>query len=125
MNNTKKIGELGERIARSYLKKKGYRILDTNFYFRPSQSPLKGEIDIVAQKDDVVSFMEVKALSRPKGSVRPEEKVNSAKIKKIEKSAEYWLAKNNIPLDSKWEIGVIAINIDLEKKKARVRHLTV
>ncbi len=122
---TKKVGELGEKIARSYLEKKGYRILDTNFCFRTSRGPQKGELDIVAKKDDVISFMEVKTLSSLNGPVRPEEKVNSAKRKKIIRSAEYWLAKNKIPLDSKWEIGVIAVNINFEKKKAAVRHLAI
>jgi len=79
----------------------------------------------VAKKDDVISFMEVKTLSSLNGPVRPEEKVNSAKRKKIIRSAEYWLAKNKIPLDSKWEIGVIAVNINFEKKKAAVRHLAI
>ena len=47
MVDTKTIGDLGEKIAESYLKKKGYKILDKN-YFKTRSAVSKGEIDIVA-----------------------------------------------------------------------------
>jgi len=55
--NTKKIGDLGEEISVKYLKNKGFSILETNYLRK------WGEIDIVAEKDEVVHFIEVKTVS--------------------------------------------------------------
>jgi len=54
MNETKQLGFKGEEIIARWLAKKGYTILQKNFYTR------YGEIDIIAQKDDVLAFVEVK-----------------------------------------------------------------
>ena len=114
--NTKKIGKVGERIAEDYLKNKGYRVLEKNYPFRIPGSPQRGEIDIVAKKEDIISFIEVKTLMVKNGqeqflTILPEEKVGLGKKKKLVKTAESWLIKNQIPLNSKWQIDVIAIEI--------------
>ncbi|UZE93341.1 MAG: YraN family protein [Candidatus Nealsonbacteria bacterium] len=122
--NTKELGNLGEKIAQDYLKDKGYKILDKNYCFRMQGSPQKGEIDIIAKKDGVISFIEVKTLQN-KGLSRifsPEDKVNFLKRKRLRKTAEYWLTKNKIPLDSKWQINIIAITINLLEKEAKIRY---
>ncbi len=113
--NTRQTGNLGEKIAESYLKNKGYKILDRNYCFRFSSSPQKGEIDIIAKKGDSFCFFEVKTIRiRPgyKSIILPEEKVNFAKQRKLIKVSEVWLVKNKIPLDIKWQIDVIAIKIN-------------
>jgi len=53
MNNKKTVGQLGEEIARNALEKEGYRILEKNF------SCKFGELDIVAEDDGVICFIEV------------------------------------------------------------------
>lgn len=120
--NSKKLGNFGERIAQKYLKNKGYQILDRNYFFRIPGSPQKGEIDIVAKKGDIISFFEVKASTDPINGILPEEKVDFKKQKKLIKTAETWLMKNKLPLDSKWQLDVISIKIDLSCKKAKIRH---
>ena len=117
---TKRIGNLGERIAENYLRKRNYQILDKNYTFRIAGSPQKGEIDIVAKKEDVISFVEVKLLRDPDSLISPEEKVNFSKQKKLRVTAESWLMKNKIPLNSKWQIDIIAI--ELKNKKAEISH---
>lgn len=52
--NTRLLGDKGEEIAASYLKKEGYRIVDRNY--RTS----RGEIDVVAYDNDKLVFIEVK-----------------------------------------------------------------
>ncbi|MCK4473891.1 YraN family protein, partial [Candidatus Parcubacteria bacterium] len=108
--NTRQTGNLGEKIAEDYLKRKGYKILDRNYCFRFTGSPQKGEIDIIAKKGDDICFIEVKTIRIKSGrkSIPPEEKVNFAKQRKLIKVSEVWLAKNKIPLDAKWQIDVIA-----------------
>ena len=75
--NSKQLGILGEKIALNYLRAKGYKILDKNYSFRISGNPQKGEIDIIAKKSDITSFIEVKTLRQTQDeSFSPEEKVN-------------------------------------------------
>lgn len=118
----KQIGILGEKITCNYLRKKGYRILDKNYSPHHISGPKRGEIDVVARKDGVISFLEVKTLRDPASLIAPEAKVNYQKKKKITKTAESWLVKQKISLDSKWQIDVISIIIDLNSKKAKIRH---
>ena len=123
--DSKKLGILGEKIAQNYLEKKSYQILDKNYSSKFVSGPQRGEIDIVAKKSDIISFVEVKALEdggEPFSAISPEEKVNFLKKRKIIKIAESWLMENKIPLDSKWQIDVISVKIDLENKKAKIRH---
>lgn len=54
MTRKREVGDFGEEITASYLEKNGYRILDRN-YSKPF-----GEIDIIAIKGDMISFVEVK-----------------------------------------------------------------
>jgi len=80
----------------------------------------------VAKKGDTISFVEVKTLKAIKGFL-PEDKVNFSKRKKLRVSAESWLMKNKIPLNSKWQIDVISIKIDYnppttQKGKVKIDH---
>jgi len=131
--NQKETGSLGEKIAQNYLKKKGYQILDKNFSNNFIPGPKSGEIDIVAKKGDIISFVEVKTLiSKNTKNQRslifcndgfsPEDRVNYQKQRKIMKMAEKWLIENKIPLNSKWQIDVVSIKIDFDNKKAKIRH---
>lgn len=117
--STKEVGNFGERIAEKYLKDKGYQILDRNYSFRTLGNPRKGEIDIVAKKSDIISFVEVKALfgggSPP--AISPEEKVNFFKQRRLIKMAESWLMTKKIPLNSKWQIDVISVRMIQGKTK--------
>jgi len=118
---TKQVGTLGEKIAENYLKNKGYQILDRNYFFRIPGNSQKGEIDIIAQKSGIISFVEVKTLRQAQGKpFSPEEKVNFGKQRKLRITAESWLMKKKIPLNSKWQIDVISIII--EKGKAKISH---
>jgi len=117
---SKKLGEIGEKIAENYLREKGYKILDRNFIFKIPGDVQRGEIDIVAKKKDTICFVEVKTLKDPKIEIFPEDKINFSKRKKLIATAENWLIKNKIPLDSKWQIDVISIEI--KNGKAEISH---
>ena len=120
--SSKQLGNFGEKIAENYLRNKGYEILDQNFSFRIPGNPQKGEIDIVVKKNDIISFIEVKTLRQVQGDpFSPEEKVDFGKQRKLVKTAESWLMKKKIPLNSKWQIDVIAIELNLNKK-AKINH---
>ncbi len=101
------MGRWGEDKAASYLKKNGYEVLDRNFRREESRF-LKSEIDIVARKKETICFVEVKTLSSS-AFIAPEEHVTEDKLSKIIKTAESYLVKNNIPLDSPWQIDVVSV----------------
>jgi len=83
--DSKQLGIFGEKIARQYLKKKGYQLLDKNYFFKIPGSPQKGEIDIIAKKGELISFVEKKTETtntrEPSSGTLPEEKVNLEKAK--------------------------------------------
>ena len=127
--DSKQFGFFGEGIALKYLRDKGYQILDKNY--SPSRKiagrgPKRGEIDIVTKKDDIISFVEVKTLNKTSGepfsAISPEEKVDYLKRKKLIKMAKLWLMEKKIPLETKWQIDVIAIKADFNNKLAKIRH---
>jgi putative endonuclease len=133
--DTKKLGNLGEKIAVNFLKKKGYKILDKNYIPKWLRGPEKKEIDIIAKprrnvsdilrgkKDDVIHFVEVKTLSGNNQTFLPEDKVNFLKQRKIIKAAQSYLLEKKISPETKWQVDVIAIKIDLRLKKAKIKHL--
>ena len=83
------IGKQGEALAVKFLKQNKYKILQTNF------STHVGEIDIIAIKNNVVTFVEVKYRSSLKfGS--PREAVNTHKQNKIRLVASQFLQTNNL-----------------------------
>lgn len=74
------LGRKGERLAESFLKKSGYKILNKNYH-----SPF-GEIDIIAKEKETLVFVEVK--TKHSGSfIPPELNVNRKKQQKIIKGA--------------------------------------
>ncbi|KKQ68128.1 MAG: hypothetical protein A3F95_02410 [Candidatus Nealsonbacteria bacterium RIFCSPLOWO2_12_FULL_39_31] len=124
MSGSKELGDFGERVACFYLKNKGYKILERNYFENWSHGTRKGEIDIIAGKEGNFYFIEVKTSAQAKLSAfHPEDKIDFHKQRQIASMAQDWLLKNKIPIDSKWQIDAISIKIDLETKKAKIRHL--
>jgi len=124
--DSKVTGNLGENIAGKFLRDKGYRILDKNYSSKFVSGPQRGEIDIITRKGDVIVFVEVKTIVVSSGvagaDFLPEDKVNYHKRRKIAKTAEIWLMEKKIPLNSKWQIDVISVEINLVSKKTKIRH---
>ena len=87
--NKRKFGIIGEKIAQGYLINKEYKILETNFYTRI------GEIDIIAQKDNCIIFVEVKTRTNLNFGT-PAMSVNSIKKKHIKSVAKTFLYLNRL-----------------------------
>ena len=83
--STRSLGRYGEDLACKYLQAKGYKILKRNFRCRRF-----GEIDIVASKAEVLSFIEVKTRASLRYGM-PAEAVTLAKQRKIYRVAQYYL----------------------------------
>jgi len=96
-------GKIGEDLSASYLQKQGYRILARNYKAR------YGEIDIVAVKDAVLVFIEVKTRSDDSFGA-PEEAVTPRKLREVVQTAEYFkLAHADLP--DAMRIDVIGIQL--------------
>lgn len=127
--NSKGLGELGETIARNYLIKKGYKILDLNF--ETSFWGRKfGEIDIIARKKkglfnsskkNPFCFIEVKTIFGDSG-FSPEDKVNFKKQKNLKKMAEIYLINKKIPLNTAYQIDVITVRINPPTLEPKISH---
>ena len=83
--STRSLGQYGEDLACKYLQAQGYQILARGFRFRRY-----GEIDIVANKAGVLSFIEVKTRSSKRYG-KPAESVTLAKQRKLYRVAQYYL----------------------------------
>ena len=120
-SKTSRTGALGEQIACTFLIRKGYKIIETN-YRKPW-----GEIDVIAVKGGVVRFVEVKTLtgdtdvlSRESSGYRPEENIHSAKLRKIVRTAMLYMESRGD--DREYQIDAIAVILDPITRRARCRH---
>lgn len=80
-------GDIAEERAIEYLKQKDFDILERNFY-----ASKLGEIDIIAKKDDVLHFIEVKSGSGFEAVYN----ITRSKIDKITKSAFFFMKKKGL-----------------------------
>ncbi|MBR0496504.1 MAG: YraN family protein [Treponema sp.] len=98
------IGNEGEDKACAYLIDNSYRIIERNFRTR------SGEIDIIAHKDDVLVFVEVKALPSGNAEILAHE-LDLRKQRKIVKTANFFLLKHREYNSSKIRFDVIVIDM--------------
>lgn len=108
------VGQKGEAIAADYLQKQGYRVLDRNYHSR------FGELDLVAEKDQVIVFVEVKTRTNDRFGL-PEESVTPEKLEKIYDTALLWLQDHPEQPDD-WRVDVIAIRMDKALHPQDIQH---
>ena len=98
------VGQVGEAAAVRFLRKKGYRILETN------ARTIFGEIDIVARKDGFTIFVEVR--SRSTSSLGPPYlSITKLKERHIIKNALAYL-KWRKAVESCWRIDLVSVKLD-------------
>lgn len=104
----KQRGKFGEDYVTEYLGNKGYEIIARNYHKRC------GEIDIIAKKDSVLHFVEVK--TRKFGSlVSGVEAVNALKQDKIKKTLTLFLEEQQPEYDSiSVDVAEVVITTDLQ-----------
>lgn len=109
------LGALGERIAEEHLVNMGYQILARNWRWRT------GEIDLVAEQNGEVVFVEVKS-RRSKTFGSPEESITRAKQRKLIQTANAYLGSVN-RYNASWRIDVVAIDMDRDGQVTRLEHI--
>jgi putative endonuclease len=103
MNRRKQIGRQGEEIAAKYLTDKGYKILQRNWYCST------GELDIVAEDDNTLIFVEVRT-RRGDHFGTAEESITPDKQARLVELAQSYLQEIT-PLHQSWRIDVIAVHL--------------
>ena len=86
MNYKIQKGKEGELLVARHLQKEGYTILTQNYRKQ------FGEVDVIAQKDDTIAFVEVKWRHDP--LIDPAEAINRLKQKKITSIAKHFLSQH-------------------------------
>ena len=115
--NTREVGRLGEQMAEKYLvEQKRARILARNFTVRG------GEIDLVAEIDGVIAFVEVKA-RRDDVFAQAREFVTTRKQERIRASAEIWLENHPTELQPRFDVIEIYAPEGMDTKRPRIIHL--
>jgi putative endonuclease len=105
-------GILGEKLARDFLRKRGYRILEANY-----RCP-RGEIDLIARHKDFLVFVEVRT-KRSRDFGTPEESITPAKRERlITVASHYQQTHNNLP--QLWRIDVVAVELNQKGKPSRI-----
>lgn len=114
MNLRGQIGCYGQQLAVEYLGRKKYQIKAENF-----RAP-QGEIDIIADHDGQLVFVEVKTRLSEKYCL-PEEAVSERKREKMMQTALNYLEQQQVNHDN-YRFDIVAIVIDKANKKAVIRH---
>jgi len=104
------LGLKGEKMAKQYLKKQGYKIVESNFRVKA------GELDLVVQKGEFLVFVEVKT----RQSQSPLIQMTRAKCERIRKLGQMYLEQKLIS-DLQPRFDVIAITFD--QGQAKLEHL--
>ena len=84
MRYRKNVGDIGENFAADLLANAGFQIIERNYRTKA------GEIDIIAIKNGVLHFVEVKTRNGDQYGY-PSEAVTAAKQLRIKKAAEHYL----------------------------------
>ncbi len=114
------LGRIGENITKTFLMKQGFKVMDLNYRTK------YGELDIVAQKDKRLHFIEVKSIKvrdfihLNNLRVKPEDNLTYAKWSKFTISVETYLRHRNVPQETLWQIDLACVYINPEIKEGRV-----
>ena len=110
-----RIGITGQSHAEVFLKKKGYKLITSNW-----RSKL-GEIDLIMRDKDTLIFVEVKALTRFSRHFQPEDHLTPSKERKLKQLALAYLNWRNIGGTS-YRIDLVAVDLDRDLPVLDIRH---
>ncbi len=104
LQNRREKGNLVEKYVRDYLEKQGMEVVKTNFTCR------FGEVDIIAQEDSVMVFVEVRSRwNNP--AYTPEESVTPEKTRRMYRVASYYLQKVvGKEISSRFDLVTVTLN---------------
>ena len=99
----RQLGNKGEDIACKYLISKGYSVIERNYNTK------FGEIDIIAKRNGIIHFIEVKSGNNEENAISPVENLTRGKIRKFIKTVQIYLNHKNISQEQRWQIDAIVV----------------
>jgi putative endonuclease len=115
------LGRYGEKMARRYLRRHGYKIVKKNFVAETN------EIDIIAENKDTLVFVEVKTRTighENPNEPRPASSVDAKKQRGIIKAAGFYTAYNPSQKKKRFDIVEVYVNQNNNKYSlAEIKHL--
>jgi len=109
--DSKDLGQEGERLAKDYLLKNQYKILEENWLYKHK------EIDIIALMDNFICIVEVK--TRSSNYIPPKEAVTRKKQANLIFAANQYVLEKNLDYDVRFDV----IEIILNKKGMKLNHI--
>ncbi len=103
------LGKKGEQIAAAFLRKEGYKIMEQNWLYGHK------EIDIIAKQGDEIVIVEVKTREGDYFE-EPWEAISIQKIRNLVEAADAWLNKNEIDLETRFDVISIIFSDDINYK---------
>ena len=101
------LGKLGEKAALNHLKYEGYRIRALNYRTK------RGEIDIIAQDNNVIAFVEVRTLSsEDHGDALST--ITHGKRSRLTRAANHYIEKYKLR-EMEWRFDFISVKIGSDK----------
>lgn len=112
------LGRTGEKIAKKFLEKEGFKLMERNF-----KTPRWGEIDLIMRDGDTIVFVEVKTRSKSSAEVfgGPLGAINAHKLQTLKRAAQFYLTNKGHQNDPA-RIDAVSVVFD-EEKKAKIEHL--
>lgn len=108
------LGKIGEDIVCNYLQSNGYRVIDRNVYL------LHGELDIVAVKQTILVFIEVKTRTSDYFG-EPIESVTPRKLLVLSRTALAY-SQSHPRLPKQLRLDVVSLIVDQDYKVVSLRH---
>ena len=117
--NNREKGNLGEDIACFYLRKHSFLIQERNHLRK------WGEIDIIAVKEGILHFIEVKSVVDNGNSrgYRPEENVHELKVRKLRRVIQTYLNEKKYGSEAVFKFHVITVSTSESTGKSKVKML--
>lgn len=122
------IGQIGESLASKYVENKGFFVIDRNYRKK------WGELDIIAEKDGVIHFIEVKTVSRrsygEKGrfeqeinNYRPEDNMHPWKLQRLRRAIQTYLLEKYRSKEPPWQFDLACVFLDQGRRVAKMRFM--
>jgi len=111
----KELGTKGEQLAVKFLKREGYKIIQRNYRCK------LGEIDIIAERDRTLAFVEVKTRQTDAFGL-PQDSVTPTKKNQISRAALSYIKENKL-IGRSCRFDVIAVTFSGESRKPRIEHI--
>ena len=119
----KEVGNLGEKVAAEYLRRRGFSVVDRNVARKT------GELDIIAERGDTLHFVEVKTIladefpdeQSARDDYDPSLNLHEAKVRKVARTGEWYVLEQN--WEGEWQVDGVLVWLRRRDGMAKVRYL--